>query len=94
MLFGGAEKNPAHMHSLVLGSGDTHAPEAGDRTRLLKGASSACQPIGQSDDGGPFGYSLGTRARIGDRHKKFIHKTPPKKIDPLFEARKTPFSDT
>ena len=28
---------------------------AGVRTRCLRGASSVCQPTGQSDDGGPFG---------------------------------------
>ena len=28
------------------------------RTRCLQGASFACQPIGQSDDGGPFGQGI------------------------------------
>ena len=27
------------------------------RTQPLQGASSVCQPIGQSDDGAPFGWS-------------------------------------
>ena len=31
---------------------------AGVRTRCLRGASSVCQPTGQSDDGGPFGCGI------------------------------------
>ena len=36
-------------------SGEVPAVLAGVRTRCLRGASSVCQPTGQSDDGGPFG---------------------------------------
>ena len=43
------------------GNGDTHSLVLGEdrsRTRVLRGASSACQPTGQSDDGGPFGQGI------------------------------------
>ena len=52
-VFGGI-KSPCgngHTHSLVLGKDRS-------RTRCLRGASSACQPTGQSDDGGPFGQGI------------------------------------
>ena len=42
-------------------NGDTHSLVLGEdrsRTRVLQGASSACQPTGQSDDGGPSGQGI------------------------------------
>ena len=69
-----------HTRSLVLGKDQSRS-----RTRWRRGASSACQPTGQSDDGGPFGQSI-------PRPEPSFSDTKNTFVDP-FQQRETTFSD-
>ena len=71
------------------GNGDTHSLVLGkywSRTRCLRGASSACQPTGQSDDGGPSACQTTGQSDDGGPSGQGIPRS-----EPSFSDTKTTF---
>ena len=92
-VFGGI-KSPCgngDTHSLVLGKYWSRTPAS---TRVLRGASSACQPTGQSDDGGPSACQTTGQSDDGGPFGQGIPRSDPafsSFFDTIFNSRKTSF---
>ena len=65
---------------------------AGVRTRCLRGASSVCQPTGQSDDGGPSGQGI-PRSDPSFSDTSYHFQTQKPHFLTSFQQRKSKFSD-